>query len=203
MASDERLYYDKHNRLRIKAFVARIDKSKAFRGDSGFKPLNSITSPYFASSKQQQEKPLTCSLLDREAEAYGYKLASSTGGSGGTLKNVKRSTNYVQRHKRITKLLLFTPFMTAGLAAGSQTTKADSVMTQDSSCKKGLASSMSNSLRQKLDRNVLKATRIAMTHTCRQYPRLPSRNVLAKYAHLFGLDSSEQSNSNKLQFSTC
>lgn len=72
MPGIKRNYTIKANKLKLVAFKARIDKSRAIlRPARQFE--ETYFSPYFTRTSRQQ-KPLTCSLLPHEAEAYCYKL---------------------------------------------------------------------------------------------------------------------------------
>lgn len=145
------------NVIKIRAFAARIDKTKARKRflEAKEETLSVEFSPYFPRNKDVQQKPLVCSLSEREAEEYCYKLEKygqekektiyGDGNRGGD-----RSS------KRLSKLLLFEP------------------------------SSMERSLAMK-EPNVLCTSAVAMANSCKNYPNLASREILNKYAHLFGL----------------
>lgn len=75
MGPRSHIFYDKFNTLKIVAFVARIDKSKALKfqhNDQGeLLACTDTVSPYFI-SPETQAKPLIRSLSEHEADSYGY-----------------------------------------------------------------------------------------------------------------------------------
>lgn len=83
MRLDKQVFYKKSNTLRINAFKTRIDKSRAHFRNAELKYGNHSTSctfsPYFSNSSSSAttttgtNKPLVCSLLEHEAETYGYE----------------------------------------------------------------------------------------------------------------------------------
>lgn len=183
MAFNRELFYDKHNRFKIAAFKTRINKSKVprtFKDDSsGSSPT---LSPYFAHSNGQQ-KPLVCSLSTHEANLYNYKLDHFER-PGESFEREKTST---KTHKTVTtKLPPFKPSVATGLLTGNLNAIRGAPFSEMSFASR--ATSSTTKLKERLNRNVLKATPLAMSLSCKQYPRLISRNVLNKYAHLFGLE---------------
>lgn len=166
----------------------------------------------------KQQVPFISTLLKHEADNYGYKLDNSVVMNNNNNKDSHNLTERQetpildtnQNHKRrISKLLLFAP-------PSASVTKTTTCKTNDNTrptppaasglinrenkqhkqtnCgqrnrQPGRTTSQSSSLKEELDKNVLKTTRRAMIYACKQYPSLSSRHVLNKYAHLFGLDS--------------
>lgn len=165
------------------AFSARIDKSKS---NLILKSMHraehkSDKSPYFSINSQPGSTNKTeCSLLPREAKIYGYKLTQSPSQSA-TIDELYKNRD----HKCISKLLLFKPrLMTAGLSTAPI---GQSTLRIEKYAGHSMKKKASRSLREQLNRGILKTTRVAMSNACKQYPRLSSQSVLDKYAHLFGL----------------
>lgn len=105
-----------HGFLEIAAFETRIDKSNAKRPS---KADEATRSPYFPPN-DNNKTDVTCSLLEHEAEQYGYKIGQDS---------EPNNMNVIPMHE----------------------------------------------------------TQIVITRPCKQYPRLLSRSLMDKYAHLFGL----------------
>lgn len=175
-----KLHGPNHNILKISAFETRIDKSQAYRCTSELAKISTIltTSPYFHKSngRQLHQQPLLSSLMKHEAEQYGYKIPCSE-----QQNEVRTSTQ--ASHKGTTNLILFEPSLTKGLIRGASRSAQERLRSGKSS------------LRDNLNRNVLRATRVAMTNACRRYPPILSRSALDKYSHLFGLESIRQNKS--------
>lgn len=178
MAKRRHPYIIKHNKLKLVAFKARIDKSKAVRRVTRTSEDDHDVSPYFVKPLAQQ-KPLTCSLLPHEAEAYCYKLPSQQ------QETRSHPSCALNEHGGLKKLPLL-----YNLSADRSKPRPSTTMR--GICDKEKELSQSSSLN--LDRSLLKATRISVTNACKQYPPVLSRNVLDKYAHLFGLGGNVKRN---------
>lgn len=161
--------------LVIPTFHARIDKSKTPRtrheGDPPEDDATDGTSKYFPKQTNSKEgAPIECTLLDEEAKAYGYK------------KRRKVYENPIARQKAIERwhskkgrrLPFFTPATSLGLIGANRDLVADKDRRE-------------LTLREQLDRNILRMTRVSMSYACKQYPSVTSKNLLDKYAYLFGL----------------
>lgn len=194
MAKGKHPYYIKHNKLKLVAFRARIDKSKAIQRIARVLEHDG-TSPHFTKCLRQH-KPPTCSLLPQEAEAYGYKLPCRS--QEEQSKNLNSASHH---HKRITKFSRFKSSVAAALSNVGSQPSSSVVTTRGKSFEK--VKELSHWLplsKENLNRNVLKATRVAVTNSCKQYPSVLSRNVLDKYAHLFGLGKPVKLASNLIEF---
>lgn len=197
MAINNEAFYYKQNRLEINAFVARIDKSKALKRGKTVKSLykdtlSSTISPYFDNNhlnKRRQQKPLVCSLLNHEAELYGYKLPQSemqmlnSNGNSNNSSNKQanlpaqhhRNQNQNQHQLKHQKLQL-------------QQCLSSTISSSSSNFHLTNRYSNKNKGRTLLSLyNVLKTSPAATQIASKRYPHLSSRNILDKYAHLFGL----------------
>lgn len=153
MFKNDYIFYDKDCYVyKIRAFEARLDKSNV-----RFKPNvdDYDKRKYFPNDNQT---PLICTLMDQEAQEYGYKLNKPS---------IINKTSQILHHKQI---------LSKSLVIKRRKAK---IVTERSS------------LREYLDKIVLKATPNAMNIACKQYLSHPSRQVLMKYAHLFGLNYNE------------
>lgn len=190
MGINRTIFYVKNNTLKIPAFEARIDKSKApnrplaeFEQRCSSISKDYCNSPYFLRDSRQQ-KPIFCTLLKHEADEYGYKLPYLINANE---LSTQKATKTPKCHKIITKLLLFTPHVAADLSSVSVSKNQHQPANRKQMRTTRKLPTYSASLKEKLDRNVPRTTRKAMTNACKQYPSLSSRNLLDKYAHLFGL----------------
>lgn len=181
------VFYRKHqNVIKIPAFATRIDKSNILRRRTGLSTpadQNNFVSSYFTKSNGTElrtRKPLFSSLLEHEAEEYGYKLSRPEQQST----TEKDHNESVCPPKRISYISLFKS------TSGPIVTNSSRLLTRNRHNSKQLLPGEA-SLREQLDKTVLRSTRIATTNACRRYPSLSSRNVLDKYAHLFGLVRAE------------
>lgn len=193
MAINNEAFYYKQNRLEINAFVARIDKSKALKRsktvNSLYKDtLSSTVSPYFDNNhlnKKRQQKPLVCSLLKHEAELYGYKLPQSEmqmlNSNGKSNNSSNKQTHLPAQHHQ---------------NQNQNQNQHHQLKHQKLQLQQCLSSSnfhLTNRYNYNKGRtllpsyNVLKTSPAATQNASKRYPHLSSRNILDKYAHLFGL----------------
>lgn len=177
----------KKNRLEIAAFAARIDKSKALERSKIVNMLYKDTlsrahSPYFVnnySNKKQQKKPFVCSLTKHEAQLYGYKLPHSdmrmlnNSNNGNSNNNLSSQTQTVEHHSNRKHQQWQQSWISGGnFRLSNRYNKY----------------SYNNKGRKLLPLyNVLKTSSAATQNAHKRYPHLSSRNILDKYAHLFGL----------------
>jgi len=174
-------FYDNNkDYLVIPTFRTRIDRSKAPRGRKDCDPPETDavdgTSKYFIKSASHDQAPFDCTLLDEEAKQYGYRKERDIyEDPEARARAIKR-----WRSKEPRRLPFFTPSTTLGLI-GPKPGENVGDTKGDSGARKNLT------LKEQLDRNILRMTRVSMSYACKQYPSLPSRNLLDKYAFLFGL----------------
>lgn len=156
-----------HKRIKIAAFRARMDQSKALKRNvmASFKykhTTSSSISPYFFNNHlKKQQKPLVCTLLKHEAEAFRYKSLQSKTQLNNNEHEADRQTH-------------------SNAQIGPEKSGSNVCLVY--------RKNYNNEARKPLPSyTVNKTTSAAATNASRQYPRLSSRNVLDKYAHLFGL----------------
>ena len=180
----------------IPTFKARIDRSKAPRGYKEFdqklwldERVNNEISPYFKARKSRSinnrsmAQGVECSLMDHEVKEYLYKVP-------GRRRITTRTNN--QKHGIANQPMLgfLKPHLFSSMVANGLTIIRDPLLTEriKLDMKNYRVVYNTNALKQQLDRNVLRSTRLAMNMSCKQYPGLTSRKMLfEKYGHLFGL----------------
>lgn len=163
------------NKIRIAAFEARIDKSKALQWSYSTKLKRAedegeVKSPYFCNSTAEQ-KPLVCSLLEHEANSYRYRLPALN-----LQPKLERGERFLDERKQqvlLSQLRPTVPFKKEYVGLNSvPISKRDHHLLD---------------LKEILNKSVLKTNRLAVTNSYKRYPRLPTSLVLSKYSHLFGL----------------
>lgn len=64
-------HYTYTSTIRIEAFRTRLDKSKVL------KRRRCQAASYFPATSSENQKPLECSLLEQEIQAYRYKMSAT------------------------------------------------------------------------------------------------------------------------------
>ena len=178
-----RFYHHDSDVLVIPTFRARIDKSKAPLRRREYDPPDDDAidglSKYFPKQNRTEKTYIECTLLDEEAKSYGFRKKAFP-----VYDDPEAREQAIQRwHTRQNRRQpFFTPLTSLGLIGPNRSSD------QIPRSKVGTSRDGNKSiLREHLDRNILRMTRVSMAYACKQYPSLPSRNLLDKYAFLFGL----------------
>lgn len=177
-----RFYNANSDVICIPTFRTKIDKSKAPRsrrpGDPQEDDALDGYSKHFPNQDRSKQTKIKSSLTDEEAAKFGYNKPCSKVYEDPTA----RQEAIKKWHSKETKRLpFFTPSTSLGLIGPNIGTDQACTSYRKDKDRKNLT------LKEQLDRTILRATRVSMSYACKQYPSLPTRKELDRYAFLFGL----------------